>query len=228
LKKLVIPAKPTDGQKPQDRSFLGGTPALPEGVELPTCSLCGSRLTFFFQLAFPDDHVWRRNSLAVFACTSCADESYFIPEMLSGPLHHADIPSGFLEAYQRNFRFVVFPTDDARPTPDYAPAVLFKRLSLVNDKKAHGSKVGGAPDWILEDESPGTYAGAVPLTFLLQLEQGLAFETVDGAENQMTLGLDGKPKRARSRDYDLFLRNALYLFGTVGNEKLVYAITQVD
>jgi hypothetical protein len=221
---------PTGPQLDSDHSFIGGLPKLPVTEPIPTCTLCGSDQTFFFQVAFPDDHEWGGLSLAVFACISCADEESLIPEMLPGPLCGVDIPKGFLTSYQRNFRFLVFSTD-ATLRRGHVEKVRFKTLVLEpsDDPTVDGHKIGGAPNWALEDEAPGTYASRTPMVFLLQLQQGYEFETVEGAPRQMELDLDGKPKPAARAHYHLFLGNALYLFGTGDlHEPLVYAVTQVD
>src|SRR5262249_21710049 len=67
-------------QVSDDTSFIGGIPRLPVGTPLPECLICGSELTFFFQVAFPAQHWWRGLSLAMFACTACADPSFLIPQ----------------------------------------------------------------------------------------------------------------------------------------------------
>ncbi|KRG16934.1 hypothetical protein ACA29_02470 [Lederbergia galactosidilytica] len=46
-------------QKEDDLSFIGGQPRIPENLDIPSCSLCGSEQTFFFQIAFPEGHSWQ-------------------------------------------------------------------------------------------------------------------------------------------------------------------------
>jgi hypothetical protein len=221
------------GHAPQtegDRSFVGGVPRLPQGQAIPTCTLCGAEQTFFFQLAFPREHEWEGQSLAVFACTSCADEDQLIPEMLTGQLRGAEVPSTFLSGYQRNFRFLVFPSDSGLPCASYQERVLFKRIRLEpsEDERLLADKVGGIPAWVLDDESPRSSDGR-PLVFLLQLTQGWEFEIAATTRRQVELGLDGKPRPTKRNSYRLFLGNAIYLFGPrFPGAPLVYAITQVD
>lgn len=198
---------------------------------MPRCDLCAAEQTFFFQVALPDDQVWPRSSVATFACTSCANENYLIPEMLTGRLRGGEIPEGFLTAYQRNFRFLVCDTAEATSRREYVERVRFQRLEVVrsDDPAAPGNKIGGVPNWLLEDETPSTYAGKVPMSFLLQLEPGLRFETVESAPRQIELGLDAKPRPSSRLHYELFIGNALYLFGTDDPElRLIYAISQID
>jgi hypothetical protein len=177
-----------------EASFLGGRPRLPRNVELPCCALCGAIQTFFFQLAFPEDHEWEAYTLAVFACTRCADENWLVPEMLSVPLRDADVPGDFLARYQRNFRFLVFETESAFLVPSYQEQVRFSRLQFVPGLQSSFGHVGGRASWILEDEAPATIAVRSPATFLLQLNLNVEFETVPGSARQVEIGLDGTPE----------------------------------
>ena len=210
-------------------SFIGGMPKLPEELQIPVCGLCGAQQTFFFQVAFPLGHCWQGLSLAVFACTMCVEADFLIPRMLQGPLHNADIPQGFLDSYQVNFRLLVFDTSVARIRSEYAEKVAFKRWLLVPTRKprSQNNKIGCEPNWLLEDESPGTYASRVPMFFLMQLVQDFRFDTVPGASPQAQLyPVPGVPTRPY---YKLFNGNALYFFGTQERDKpLVYLITQTD
>lgn len=125
-------------QNEKDLSFIGGLPRLPLNIELPKCSLCNEQQTFIFQISFPDEHIWSGLSMAVFACTSCAKEGYFIPEMLKGQLKDINIPKGFLEKYQCNFKTLVFKTEEATIRTDYREKVKFKKWKVekvVNNKR---------------------------------------------------------------------------------------------
>ena len=227
---LLKPDAAGGNQTANDLLFIGGRPRLPAELELPVCRLCGAPLTFFFQTAFPERHAWQSHSIAVFACSSCADERYLIPEMLGGTLAGADIPEGFLTDYERNFRIIPFRTQDGIPRADYEPKITFVRLLALPAPKpnAKGSKMGGSPNWLLDDETPASYASSVPMTFLMQLTDPIRFELEDDAPPQTRIGLRGKPEPSRHRYYELFLGNRIYLFGTAaGSEPLVYALTQV-
>jgi hypothetical protein len=214
-----------------DYSYIGGLPRLPCSVELPICSLCGRELTFIFQIAFPDGKIWEGYSLAIFACTSCVNEDFLIPELLT-PLQGVNIPDNFLNRYQVNFRFIVFETESSALKQDYVEKVKFQRwlLELTEDRLAPGNKIGGDADWILDDESPSTYKSEVPLIFLLQLEENFRFGMVDGAPPQMDIdwsGSRGAQKPSNRPYYELFIGDALYLFGTdSATERLVYAVVQ--
>jgi hypothetical protein len=216
-------------QTPTDDRFIGGRPRLPPNGPIPSCGLCKAEQTFFFQVAFPEDHEWAGLSLATFACTSCADENHLIPPMLKGRRRKAiDIPEGFLESYQVNFRFRVFETAKSVPQ-GYDERVAFHRWLLQPAQAAGaGTKLGGTPDWLQDDEAPATYAGRTPMVFLMQIERGFEFPLVPGAPPQMELALDGTPEPAERPYYQLFIGNAIYLFGTQDrSQPLVYAITQV-
>lgn len=218
-------------QAPSHDSFIGGIPKLRVGVCIPCCTLCGAAESFFFQVALPPGNPWGGLSLAVFACTSCADENELIPEMLSVPPLGADIPEGFLDAYQTNFRLLVFETTAAVPHVGYQERVKFKPIHLEKTGRAASreSKIGGKPSWMLGDESPATYNGKTPMFFLLQLWENLRFDLVPGAPKQMDFNLDGLPERSSEDYYELFIGNRIFMFGTVDRSSpLVYAITQVD
>ena len=138
-----------------------------------------------------------------------------------------DIPAGFLTSYERNFKFLTFPTREAKVTRNYKEEVAFRALKLKS-KSTRGDfgKIGGAPDWVLDNESPGTYNTTTPMAFLLELMPGIHFETVDEAPPQTELDIFGNPSLSPLNSYQLFLGNAVYLFGTSVGEPLVYAITQ--
>jgi hypothetical protein len=216
-----------DVQSDGDVSFIGGKPRLPAGERLPACVLCNSPLTFFFQLAFPADHPWAGHSLAAFACTRCADERYLIPEMLRGALPGADVPTSFLYTYQRNFRALVFTTDTAAIVPGYGELVRFRRMSLLSEASSDVGHVGGAPRWLMDDETPRAVGGAAP-AFLFQLEPGVTFPIHPDAPGQVELALDGSPAASENPFYKLFIGNGTYVFGAQVPESLgVYVVTQV-
>lgn len=226
---LLRPAGP-GRQRLEDTTFMGGRARLPPAMALPTCRLCGARLTLFFQVAFPPGHAWEGLSLATFACTACEHDEHLIPELLEAP-KGADVPSRFLRSSQKNFRFLVFPTTQATALrTDERPGVRFAQWELVRARSPRqlGSKVGGVPNWLLEDESPGRCDGRWPMTFLLQLEEELRFPRAPGTPAPVRRNLVGDVLPPRSH-YELFLGNRVYLFGTVGRRvPLVYAITQVE
>ncbi|MCC5850470.1 MAG: hypothetical protein JJU29_20480 [Verrucomicrobia bacterium] len=216
-------------QTGKETCFVGGKPIFPADMGIPQCSLCGAEQTFFFQIAFSEPLVWAGLTLAVFQCTSCANENHLIPEMLSGELLNADIPPDFLIKYQRNFRFEIFETTQGQMVENYKERIKFSPISLEeNDPMLSIGHIGTSPNWILSDETPRIYHSKYPMRFLLQLDGGINFETVNGAPKQMEIGLTGNTEPSPFDFYQLFLGNTTYFFGTVGhNPNLVYAITQV-
>src|SRR5271170_722359 len=174
---ILKPAASPTSQSPQDDSFVGGLPKLPKGEGISRCKLCDAEESFFFQVAIPKGNIWGGLSLAVFACTSCADENQLIPQMLLGLLTGADIPDGFLESYQTNFRLLIFETTLAASHEGYREKVAFRpfRLERSSNSDIDENKVGGNPNWLLEDESPKSYGEKMPMFFLLQLRQGFQF-----------------------------------------------------
>ena len=218
-----------DSTQAEDTSFIGGRPRLPPTLALPLCSLCGSLQTFFFQLAFPFGHRWSELSLAVFACTSCADSDYLIPEMIHGERRGYTIPSGFLDSYQRNFRFIVFETKDGVLREDCKERVKFKKIALehVDDPSFIGHKIGGQPNWLEDDESPAAYQSE-PMHFLLQFLEEYKFELVPDAPGQKLVSYMPGVEETRNDHYLLFLANNLYFFGTENRHNpKVYVITQI-
>lgn len=218
-------------QSASDHSFIGGVPKLADGAEIPHCKLCGAEECFFFQVAFPKGVVWSGLSLAVFACTSCADEARLVPQMLPGPLSGADVPAGFLESYQKSFQFLVFQTALATLCTKYREKVKFKPFQAwsTDNPRANETKIAGCPNWLQGDESPRLYGGVAPMPFLLQLLEGFRFEITEHAPRQIELGLDGSPQTSPLNYYQLFNGNRIFLFGTEGlAEPLVYVVTQVD
>ncbi|WP_312476295.1 hypothetical protein [Neobacillus sp.] len=217
-------------QNESDRSFIGGYPSIAASMEIPVCQLCGAEETFFFQVDFPESHEWHDLSMAVFACTSCAHEEYLIPEMLQDTLPGVDIPKGFLESYQRNFKIIMFETKEGILRKDYKEKVQFKRWNLtpVSETAISENKIGGHPNWLLEDETPSSYNSTVPMFFLMQLMEDFTFDIVLDAPPQIVISLRGKPEPSKHRYYELFIANQLYFFGTNNrSEPLVYILTQV-
>jgi hypothetical protein len=225
----VLKFETTDGQTGAEDSFVGGRPKIPEGTDFSLCNMCGARQGFFLQVAFPPKTPWAGSSLAIFHCTSCVDDDYLIPGMLKNP-RGAHVPLKFLRHYQTNFRFVTFDTAKGRLRIDYSERVAFRRISMEPSPKPtlKQHKIGGVPSWVMEDEAPAS-TDTGNMDFLLQLLPGLTFPILDGAPRQRELDLTGVPAESPNEEYQLFIGNALYLFGCPGDaERLVYAITQVN
>lgn len=216
-------------QSSQDFSFIGGKPKLPENIEMPKCRLCGSEQTFFFQIAFPDNHDWAGFSMAFFACTACANEKYLIPEMLKGQLKDIDIPTNFLDDYQKNFKIIVFRTEQGIIKNEYQEKIVFRKWiqEETDNSEDSGAKIGGLPNWVLEDEAPKTYASKIDMFFIMQIPEKYKFDILPDAPKQLRIGLTGKAEPLRLPIYRLFLENAIYFFGTKDdNERKVYIVTQ--
>jgi len=203
---------------------------LPVGADLPRCQLCGANQTFFFQVAFPSGHPWEGMTMGVFACTSCATEDSSIPQMLDGPLLNAIIPDGFLDAYQKNFHLHVFDSTLGVKRLDYVEKIKYAPLELIasTSSSIDDSRVGGSPVWLLEDESPRSYAGKAEMQFLLQISSDTKFDLLDSAPGQMEIGLRGLPESSPNRYYQLFNGNFLYFFGAeIDGRHFVYVLTQI-
>lgn len=227
---LSIDVQDQHPQTSNDTLFIGGTPRIPADESIPECELCGAELVFFFQAAFPEKHTWNGWTMALFACISCEHEGYAIPPMLDGPLKDINIPKDFLKTYQRNFRILIFPTSHGSPKSGYSEKVKFKRWVLQPaESHVEGSKIGGEPTWLLDDESPATYDNHVDMTFLMQISIDFEFEKLPEAPPQFEIGLDGAPDPSNLSYYELFLQNQLYFFGATGSEESgVYILTQIE
>ena len=213
-------------QQTNQGSFVGGKPLLPAEVSIPKCRLCGNLETFFFQVALASESAWDGKTVSCFSCIKCANREFLIPEMLNMPLRGCNIPKAFLTSYQRNFSFLVFSSEAAQLVKDYEEQVEFfvlQRTELPGDF----GKVGGIPNWTTEDETPSVYDSDTPMVYLFELSPGLEFNIVRNAPAQVELDLVGSPSPSPMGVYQLFLGNAIYLFGTTGDESFIYAITQV-
>lgn len=209
--------------------FAGGKPILPRDMNIPACSLCGSLQTFFFQVKFPVGHAWAELTLAVFMCTSCADEEYLIPPMLEGILHDADVTTSFINEYQKNFCFLVFENGNEALVDSYIEKVTYIPISLISSDELsiYDDKLGGDPIWLLEDNSPGLLDGKISSDFLLQISEDRHYPIENNAAGQMEINLYGLSQESSCRFYELFLGNTIYIFGYKNEDKyLIYAITQ--
>ena len=66
------------------------------------------------------------------------------------------------------------------------------------------------------------------MEFLAEIKPNIQFQVEENAPPQIEMDLFGKPSASPLNYYQLFLGNAIYLFGTIRNKQLVYAITQVS
>jgi hypothetical protein len=204
-------------------SFIGGRPFLPGSAEIPTCAGCSGRMCFFFQIAFPEGHRWHGALVGLFQCISCCSEDTLIPEMPGDALAGVEIPHGFLTRYQTNFRVVVGDVATARLCSDYDPPIQQSPIDALS------WRIGAEPEWLVGDETPGSYESFNDPAFLFQVPRGMTFPTCSGAAFQKTLDLTGEVVDSDLPYYELFLGNAVYAFGfgTPAAER-IYVVTQVD
>jgi len=211
-------------------SFIGGVPKLPLCVVFPKCKFCDNEQTFFFQLKFPKKHAWNGFSIAIFSCTSCENENHLIPRMPKGLLFGANLSKKFFSQYETNFKFIVFKSVKAVLRTDYVVKIKFKEICLVetNCSLASNNRVGGRPQWYLENESPGTYENNIEMIFLFQLAQGAQFEILETAPRQVELSFFGEPEVSPNNYYELFISNELYFFGVNDiSNPYVYVTSQI-
>jgi hypothetical protein len=211
-------------QSEQDQCFAGGQPRLLSEMALPKCHLCSADLSFFFQIAFPQGHVWEGFTLAVFACTDHGHEDQLLPIPIRVPgtenVPATDIRADYFMDYEQSFRYLVFPTHDAVRRHDYVERVKFRRweLSEVDPNEEIESYVGGEPQWYYDPpaEFPVTYASRIPVVFLMQLKNSDYFPTHETAPSQEYLVASDSLTFTYTdnlSDYSLFYGTQLYFFG---------------
>jgi hypothetical protein len=225
-------------QTHEHASFVGGRPRLPVSFPLPLCGLCGERQTFFFQVAFPADHVWSGRTLAVFQCTCCIDDEHLAP-LIRRSLFPAmknnyllpgdDIPDHALERIQTRWRFLAFPTAGAVPRAEYREKIRFRPIWLkpfADPKSTIRSKVGPTPGWVAAASDPGLYMGK-PLSFLMQWGMFFKFDLLPDAPPPFDPLMDRIPELKEIRHYDLIIGKQLYFFGNQVDSSLhVYLCSQ--
>ncbi|HEY1083310.1 MAG TPA: hypothetical protein VGE29_13670 [Prosthecobacter sp.] len=215
-------------------SHVGGRLAA-GSQEPPLCQHCRAEMPLFFQVEWtPGSHDTKRQ-LAVSACVSCTGEDRIIPTMPKDHRKGCSVSSSFLKSSQTNFRLVITDVNSrpvpAKPAPEES-AILPKRLEadhhgvLRCDGRVFG-RLGGKPEWIMEDETPGLCDQQEPFAFVCQIDSGWLFETRPKAAPQITLDLAGNPAPSRRPGYRLFNGNAAYFFATtVDGQPMAYVITQ--
>nr|WP_256577886.1 DUF1963 domain-containing protein [Pseudomonas sp. NFIX28] len=216
-------------QKTESASYIGGKPALPQGMSIPK-SPNGSLMSFYFTLQFPEAHSLHGHTLSIFAATEDFNEDYTIPEMLKIPLLGATIPDNFLSDYQKYFAAFLFKNEEKTYANDYPIRVAMTPLAFSHSK---GSDVfgwaGDKPKWLMGDETPAQYKGAA-LDFLLQVHGEQSFPIIDTAPPQQEMDIFGENKPRTKRNYTLFNQNEIYFFGskTSAPDDRVYIVTQCD
>jgi hypothetical protein len=217
-------------------SYIGGIPMLPADETIPVCEICGAEETFFFQVAFPPNHVWHGVTLSLFSCTSCADPDYLVPSYYDGSLCGVPVPRWFLERCQRNYRVLTFRTDSGSLCTSYRPRVRFHELSFPSTS-GEGfiiGRVGGIPPWSDPEWTAPTCDDGSTLHFLMQLAANVTYPIYPDAPPQedpyklfLPSGVDftNLPSIGTERAYELFLSNQLFLFGSEPERaRMIYAM----
>jgi hypothetical protein len=210
-------------------SYIGGLPTLPTNLEIPKCKICGSPLTFFFQLQFSHKHFWQDKVLSLFACTQSSNQEcqmLKLPKSLTPDVPYI-IPDGFLDYYQDNIRILVFDKVEVlQMRTDYTPILRYERLGFQTTRPtSRKTKVGGVPKWRTSNDTPLSYEGK-DMKFLLQIESGWQFEKLENAPFQAKVDWLGGGYWEIDT-YDLFAGTALYFFGTTDSDASdVFVINQ--
>jgi hypothetical protein len=182
-------------------------------------------MTFFFQIAFPEKHVWEGKVMVFFHCTSCRDFQQFYPS-ITYVRTQINIPDGYLDTYQTNCRIWVFDADESKVLrDDFAKRVKFERLEFerINPRPRYDdwTKVGGTPAWgVYRDVAKEdhelykeiTYMGG-GVEFLMQIEPDWEFTRLPDAPLQILFAFSAK----ESTPYKLF-GGPIKLFGTTSKQ----------
>ncbi len=219
---------PVDSQDQKSLTHIGGYPNLPEHLQLPKCKLCGAPMTFFFQVQFPEKHEWKGKVMAIFACTSCADDNF---SLMPPNGRHLGLPDYFLNDYEKRFCILVFEQGEiSQMRIDYIRVLKHEKLDLqaLRNSSTNTTRIGGRPNWRILDDSPKEYMGS-RFTFLMQMFSDnweWEFNKLPEAPQQaMGFGF-GKPYRTDGK-YELFYGLPLYFFGTLDLEQpKVYVLNQ--
>lgn len=224
-----------EGTQDSSTSFIGGKPCIPPSVKLPVCQICGTPLTFFFQVAFPEGHMWHGKSLAFFYCSSAyakhSDRDQFPPRVDADARNHFIIPKGRLnpKGYQTLFRAICFDTSEGVLREDYCERVAYQKItwkaSKRPDKKAP-ILLGEDPIWTgikkYGKEFPDYY-GDQPMKLILQVADYFNFDRLPDAppelEENFFGGHAGSFVPRKEPNYTLFFEiNRVYLWGTTDPE----------
>ena len=219
-------------EQDNSNSFIGGKPCIPKDEFLPICKICGEPLTFFFQVAFPQGHMWEGKSLAFFYCTCTChkhdDIQKFPPSIHTGTkndLFH--IPDGEIdpEIYQTLFRVIFFDTVDGVLREDYKEKVKYQKIDWKSSKKKNKKApiiIAGEAIWSKEFgmERPISYEGK-DMELVLQVADYFNFEKLDDASPEMeeTYKKNNPFIPRKENNYTFFFEfNRVYLWGTVEKE----------
>lgn len=221
-------------QKDDSSSFIGGKPCIPMDIPLPICKICGEPLTFFFQIAFPKEHMWAGKSLAFFYCIRAYDKhnskEKFPPMLIGGDPIVAD---GVLEpdSYQTLFRAVYFDTEKGVVREDYEERVAYQRIDWIKIKKKDPSvplALAGEPVWMgYGNERPKIYEEK-KLQLVLQVAERFRFDKNPDAPSQMDefscLGQENCYPRKENNYTFFFDHNRVYLWATEDRENPVFGL----
>ena len=222
----------TKTEQDNSTSFIGGKPYIPKDELLPICKVCGEPLTFFFQIAFPQGHMWEGKSLALFYCTCTThkhdDMQTFPPSIHTGTANDLfNIPDGEInpETYQTLFRVIFFDTTEGVLREDYKEKVTYQRIDWKSSKKKNKKVpiiVAGEAIWSKEFgmERPASYEGK-NMELVLQVADYFNFDKLYDASPEMEATYEKNnpfiPRKENS--YTFFYEfNRVYLWGTAERE----------
>lgn len=214
-------SRPNEEQSAEDMSFKGGFPNIPKEFPIPHCKRCDVEMTFFFQVAFPEKHIWEGRVMAFFHCTQCKGLEKYWPMVLY-VREQIHIPDNLLDTYQTNFRIFVFnSTDSTLMRSEITQKIEFERLGFekVNPRAKYNdtTKVGGKPAWGISplDGLDELYKEIVYMgggvEFLMQTERDWPFKRLPHTLPQFDYYQEGSPLY---NFYRPFMGPKMYFLGT--------------
>jgi hypothetical protein len=197
-------------------------------------------MTFFMQLAFPDDHRWHGREASLFSCTSCFDETPAHgrapgpPDQSWSDAERSGIviDDAFLSANQAHDRVVLTSTEEAVARPDIEPRMEYQPLDQQPTSEPYpGLKVGGVPSWTENNViyERATYRGERPV-FLFQVPAGRKFRRLPSAplrDDYPDSFPPMDPADIDQRYFDLHGGMAVFVFGVEDPRPRAFVMTSV-
>jgi hypothetical protein len=164
-----------DEEHDGSRARFGGLPSVPDGFEWPTCKACRGDMQFLGQLEREGDGRLR----LVFMCQNrpglCSEweadrGANAVVVVEAEDAETAAAPAAGKTTLGKAYGVRV----ERQPTPSYMRArSLFSKATGRSVAEVLG-KVGGSPDWLQGDETPGCGRCGRRMEFVAQLEEGPA------------------------------------------------------
>ena len=229
--------KEDEKQTSSTLSYIGGKPNLPLSLSIPKCTICGDEMTFMFQIAFPKEHFLNKKTMSVYFCTLKDHDIYCIPEIpppdvffdkeTDEYIDNIEVTKEFLEQYERNFKILVFDTDNAEIVESYEEKCIFKNIEFEMSEYTNPDidfVIGGEPIWIMgEDinETPNSICEDTNIGLIMQIREDYIFDKhFDAHIQENEYRVETNEEKLRRIPYMLFASDRIYFWGTKDKENL--------